>query len=81
MVQEGFAGIEDVAYVPLDELAAIDGFDSDIAQELRNRAREHLLSDALETEERKAELDIDPRLLQLNGLAEDVVYALAEKGF
>ncbi|MBF0380923.1 MAG: hypothetical protein HQL69_07890, partial [Magnetococcales bacterium] len=73
-------GIEDVAYVPLAELAAIDGFDDDIAQELRNRAREHLLSDALETEERKAELEIDPRLLQLNGLDDEVAFVLAEKG-
>jgi transcription termination/antitermination protein NusA len=80
LVQEGFSGIEDVAYVPLAELAAIDGFDDDIAQELRNRAREYLLSDALETEERKAELEIDPRLLQLKGLKDDVAFSLAEKG-
>jgi transcription termination/antitermination protein NusA len=80
LVQEGFSGIEDVAYVPLEELAAIDGFDPDIAQELRNRAREYLLHDALETEERKAELAIDPRILQLKDLKDSVAFSLAEKG-
>ncbi|MBF0447354.1 MAG: transcription termination/antitermination protein NusA [Magnetococcales bacterium] len=80
LVQEGFSSVEDVAYVPLEELASIDGFDIDIAQELRNRAREHLLHNALETEERKVELDIDPRLFQLSALSEELVISLAEKG-
>ena len=80
LVQEGFSSVEDVAYVPLDELAAIDGFDNDIAQELRNRAREHLLHNALESEERKVELDIDQRLLQLTNLQDSLVITLAEKG-
>ncbi|MBF0455186.1 MAG: transcription termination/antitermination protein NusA [Magnetococcales bacterium] len=80
LVQEGFSGIEDVAYVPLEELAAIDGFDKDIAQELRNRAREYLLHNALETEERKVELAIDPRLFQLDGLPDELVLSMGEKG-
>lgn len=79
LVHEGFSSVEDVAYVPLEELTVIEGFDVDIAQELRNRAREYLLQHALEAEERKATLDIDPRLLELEGLSDEMVFRLTEK--
>ena len=80
LVQEGFTSLEEVAYVPLEELAGIDGFDEEIAQELRNRAREHLLQSALESEERKVELDVDPRISRVDGMDESLVVPLAEKG-
>ncbi|MBF0125718.1 MAG: transcription termination/antitermination protein NusA [Magnetococcales bacterium] len=80
LVQEGFTSLEEVAYVPLEELAGIDGFDEEIAQELRTRARDQLLHSALETEERKAALSIDPRISQLRGLNDAMVISLAEKG-
>ncbi|MEG3638324.1 transcription termination factor NusA [Magnetococcus sp. PR-3] len=79
LVQEGFTSSEEVAYVPLNELAGIDGFDEEIAQELRNRARDTLLQQALQTEERKAELHIDERLAQMDMLTDDALIALAEK--
>ncbi len=80
LVQEGFSTLEEVAYVPLEELAGIEGFDEEIAEELRNRAREQLLQSALETEERKVELEVDPRISQLNGIPEEIIIPLAEKG-
>ncbi|MBF0294227.1 MAG: transcription termination/antitermination protein NusA [Magnetococcales bacterium] len=80
LVQEGFTTLEEVAYVPLEELAGIDGFDEEIARELRTRARDQLLHTALETEERKAALSIDPRISQLRGLNDTMVIAIAEKG-
>ncbi|MBF0308798.1 MAG: transcription termination/antitermination protein NusA [Magnetococcales bacterium] len=80
LVQEGFTTCEEVAYVPLEELVSIDGFDEDIAQELRNRAREYLLQKALRTEERKEELSVDPELSRLEGLSDELVVILAEKG-
>ncbi|MBF0414546.1 MAG: transcription termination/antitermination protein NusA [Magnetococcales bacterium] len=80
LVHEGFSSLEEVAYIPLEELGSIDGFDEEIAQELRNRARDHLLQRALETEERKAELRVDPRLVRLPGLTDAMSIALAEKG-
>ncbi|MBF0370802.1 MAG: transcription termination/antitermination protein NusA [Magnetococcales bacterium] len=80
LIQEGFSTLEEVAYVPLEELAGIEGFDEEIAQELRNRAREQLLQKALETEERKEELSIDPSLSQFDGLPESLLIPLAEKG-
>ncbi|MBF0262765.1 MAG: transcription termination/antitermination protein NusA, partial [Magnetococcales bacterium] len=80
LVQEGFTTLEEVAYVPLEELAGIDGFDEEIARELRTRARDQLLHSALENEERKAALSIDPRISQLRGLTDTMVIAVAEKG-
>ncbi|HAT49787.1 MAG TPA: transcription termination/antitermination protein NusA, partial [Alphaproteobacteria bacterium] len=80
LVHEGFSSLEEVAYIPLEELGSIDGFDEEIAQELRTRARDHLLQSALENEERKAELKVDPRLVRLPGLTDAISIALAEKG-
>ena len=44
LVEEGFTSIEEVAYVPLEEMSAIEGFDEDIAEELRARAKDALLT-------------------------------------
>ena len=44
LVEEGFTGVEEVAYVPIDDLLAIDGFDGELVDELRNRARDALLT-------------------------------------
>ncbi len=51
LVQEGFSTIEEVAYVPASELTAIEEFDEDIVKELRNRARDVLLTQAIASEE------------------------------
>ena len=51
LVQEGFTSVEEIAYVPLDEIIAIDGFDEEIANELRNRAKDALLTQAIASEE------------------------------
>ncbi len=80
LIQEGFTSCEEVAYVPLEELAHIEGFDEEIAQELRTRARNHLLQQALRDQERKVELRVDPRISRLNSLPDRFVVPLAEKG-
>src|SRR4029434_388165 len=51
LVQEGFSTIEEIAYVPASELAGIEEFDEDIIKELRNRARDVLLTQAIASEE------------------------------
>jgi transcription termination/antitermination protein NusA len=51
LIEEGFASLEEVAYVPLEEMLAIEGFDEDIVLELRNRAKDALLTQALASEE------------------------------
>jgi N utilization substance protein A len=51
LVGEGFSTVEEIAYVPAGELLAVEGFDEDIVEELRARARDALLNDALAVEE------------------------------
>jgi N utilization substance protein A len=58
LVQEGFSTVEEVAYVPASELAAIEDFDEEIIKELRNRARDVLLTQAIATEEVQERLKI-----------------------
>jgi N utilization substance protein A len=79
-VQEGFASIEEIAYVPTKELLEIEEFDEDIVKELRDRARDVLLTRAIATEET---LDATPPaedLLALEGMDEELAYRLAGKG-
>ncbi|MEY3041795.1 MAG: peptidase [Pseudomonadota bacterium] len=51
LIEEGFGSLEEVAYVPLEEMLAIEGFDEEIVLELRNRAKDALLTQALASEE------------------------------
>ena len=51
LVQEGFSTVEEIAYVPQSELASIEEFDEEIVKELRNRARDVLLTQAIASEE------------------------------
>jgi len=79
-VQEGFASIEEIAYVPTKELLEIEEFDEDIVKELRDRARDVLLTRAIASEET---LDATPPaadLLALEGMDEELAYRLASKG-
>ena len=80
LIQEGFSTLEEIAYVPLEELTGIEGFDDEIAQELRDRARDHLMQFAVEKEESKPVSRVDARLAQLRELPESVEIKLAEKG-
>jgi transcription termination/antitermination protein NusA len=78
LVEEGFTSIEEVAYVPLEELAGIDGFDDDIAEALRARAKDALLTMALASEESIAEPAED--LLTMDGMDEELARVLAAHG-
>jgi N utilization substance protein A len=80
LVGEGFGTVEEIAYVPAAELLAIDGFDEDIVEELRARARDALLNEALAAEEEIEEHKPADDLLSLDGMTESVAYALAERG-
>ncbi|HVK99452.1 MAG TPA: transcription termination factor NusA [Dongiaceae bacterium] len=81
LVDEGFTSIEEVAYVPKEEMLNIDGFDEDIVDELRRRAKDALLTRALVSEE-KLESDQAPAedLLNMDGMDKATAYALAKKG-
>lgn len=78
LVEEGFTSIEEVAYVPLEEMAGIEGFDEDIAEELRARAKDALLTMALASEEEISEPAED--LLSMDGMDEDLARVLAARG-
>ena len=80
LVQEGFTSLEEIAYVPLDEILAIEGFDEEIANELRNRAKDALLTQAIASEENLSSANIADDLLNLEGMDDGLALALAKIG-
>ncbi|WP_347303418.1 transcription termination factor NusA [Croceibacterium sp. TMG7-5b_MA50] len=80
LVAEGFAELEEVAYVDLSELAGIEGFDDDLAEELQNRAQEALeRQESAHREERKA-LGVEDALAELPHLNENMLVVLGKAG-
>tara|TARA_Y100000994_G_C15690561_1_gene441393 strand:- start:1628 stop:2497 length:870 start_codon:yes stop_codon:yes gene_type:complete len=80
LVQEGFTSVEEIAYVPLDEIIAIEGFDEEIANELRNRAKDALLTQAIASEEDLSSANIADDLLNMEGMDDSLALELAKKG-
>ncbi|MFY2765157.1 transcription termination factor NusA [Arenimonas sp. MALMAid1274] len=80
LVAEGFSTVEEIAYVPAAELLAVEGFDEDIVEELRARARDALLTEALAVEEEIEEHKPADDLLSLDGMDETLAYTLAGRG-
>ena len=80
LVQEGFSTIEEVAYVPTSELVEIEEFDEDIVNELRNRARDLLLTQAIVQEEKIDEAEPAEDLLSLEGMDKGLAFKLASEG-
>ncbi len=80
LVSEGFSSLEEIAYVPLDEILSIDGFDEDIATELRNRAKDALLTQAIASEEDLSNANLAADLLTMEGMDETLALALGKKG-
>ena len=78
LVQEGFSTLEEIAYVPLAEMAEIDAFDEDTINELRSRARAALLTEAIAKEEKIEEAAED--LLTMEGMDDKTAHLLASKG-
>ena len=77
LIDEGFSSVEEVAYVPIDELIAIDGFDEELVDELRARARNSLLVQAIETEEKLEEAS---GLREFDVLTPAMITELFDKG-
>ncbi len=80
LVEEGFTTLEEVAYVPLEELMNIEGFDRDIAEELRARAKDALLTQAIATEEKLGSSEPAADLLNMEGMDRHLAYVLASRG-
>jgi N utilization substance protein A len=78
LVQEGFSTLEEIAYVPLQEMVEIEAFDEDTVNELRSRARAALLTEAIAKEEKVEEAAED--LLTMEGMDDATANLLASKG-
>ncbi len=79
LVEEGFVTLEEVAYVPIEEMTAIEGFDEEIAEELRERAKDALLTLAIASEEQLGANEPAEDLLNMEGMDRHLAYLLASR--
>jgi len=80
LVREGFASLEEVAYVPTQEMLEVDEFDEQIVEALRGTARDALLAQAIAAEESIGNAEPAPDLLAMEGMDEDLAFQLAGHG-
>jgi len=80
LVEEGFTTLEEIAYVPMEEMLQIDGLDEDIVTELRNRAKDVLLTQAIASEEKLEAAEPAEDLLTMEGMDKHLALVLASKG-
>ncbi len=80
LVEEGFTTMEEIAYVPIDEMLAIDGMDEDIVEVLRTRAKDHLLTQAIAQEEKLDSVQPAEDLLNMEGMEPHLALELASRG-
>ncbi len=80
LVQEGFSSVEEVAYVPENEMLEIEEFDEVLVKELRERARDVMLTRAIASEEKVADLKPADDLLNMEGMNKALAYELAGRG-
>jgi len=80
LVEEGFTTLEEVAYVPLEEMMSIEGFDEEISEELRARAKDALLTMAIASEEQLGASEPADDLLNMEGMERHLAFVLASRG-
>ena len=80
LVTEGFTSVEDVAFVPLDDLLSIEGFDRDVASELRARARVYIAERNEKLTQQRRDLGVADDVAALEGLTPEHLVKLGEKG-
>lgn len=80
LVSEGFTTVEELAYINLSELAAVEGFDDDTSAEIQNRALEYLKAQNLVVEQRLSELNVQSELKELPYMTNAILLVLAEDG-
>ena len=80
LIQEGFTKIEEIAYVPLEELSSIEGFDEGLATELQNRAKTYLEEKNTHLEKELSELKLADDLKTFEGLNLEMLVKLGQKG-
>jgi N utilization substance protein A len=80
LVAEGFVGLEQVAFVPLEELAEIEGFDEEVAEELRMRARGYLEEQDRKYDEERRTLGVSDEVAAIEGLSAAMLVTLGNNG-
>jgi N utilization substance protein A len=80
LVEEGFTSLEEIAYVPIEEMLAMDGFDEETVEELRNRAKDVLLTQAIASEEKLEDATPADDLLNMEGMDRHLAFIFASKG-
>lgn len=80
LVEEGFSTLEEIAYVPIDEMLAIEGMDKDVVDELRTRAEDKLLTEAIAQEEKINGIKPADDLLNMEGMSQQLAFELASRG-
>lgn len=75
---EGFTSVEDLAFVPIEELADIEGFDNDTAEELQSRAKEYLDRIEKELDDKRKGLGVKDELAEVPGVTTKMMVALGE---
>lgn len=80
LIMEGFTSIEEIAYVPKNELLEIEDFDEEVVNELQNRAKDALLTKELASEEEFSRVEPAPDLLEIEGVSRELAYNLARHG-
>jgi len=80
LIDEGFSSIEEVAYIPMEEMLAIEGFDEETVTELRKRAKDALLNQALASEEALDGAEPAEDLLAMEGIDRSLAFKLAGMG-
>ncbi|BBI59238.1 hypothetical protein HSBAA_05440 [Vreelandella sulfidaeris] len=80
LVEEGFTTLEEVAYVPLEEMLEIEEFDEDLVEELRARAKDELLTMAIASEEALDGAQPAADLLEMDGMERHLAFILASRG-
>jgi len=80
LASEGFTNLEEVAYVPLEELTGIEGFDPDMAEELQNRARDYLEAQQVKADEERRALGVSDEIAALEQLNPAMLVALGKAG-
>jgi N utilization substance protein A len=78
LVTEGFASVEDIAYVDASEIASIEGFDEDTASEIQARAQDYLEKEAAEYDAKRKELGVEDGVLEIEGVTLPMAVALGE---
>lgn len=79
LIEEGFSSLEEIAYVPLQEMLDIESFDQDTVEELRARARNVLLTEAIATEEKAETRPVSQDLLSLEGMTQELAEKLSQQ--